>query len=185
MSRKRKAERKIDRRSAIVYWLVPAAPSREFFRALIADLAARNDAPRFEPHLTLGLSSSGDDDGSKTFARLSAKTIELRARGVDFSARFTRTLFVRFDSRSELVALRASLGARADEIDPHVSLLYKKLPMKRKTQLASSITLPFSTVTFDTVQIVRCSLPVRTRCDVESWQTLGSQALDAGRDLKR
>jgi hypothetical protein len=81
--------------------------------------------------------------------------------------------------------LRGSLGVAVSGFDPHVSLLYKKLPMKRKTQLASSITLPFSTVTFDTVQIVRCSLPVRTRSDVESWQILGSQALEAGRGLER
>jgi hypothetical protein len=35
------------------FWLMPAAREREFFSGVIAELAARFDAPVFEPHVTL------------------------------------------------------------------------------------------------------------------------------------
>jgi len=115
----------------------------------------------------------------KTLARRSAKPIELRLRGVDCSEQFTKTLFVRFESSPELEELRQSLGVRARGFDPHLSLLYKKLPMQTKRQFAGSIRLPFSTVTFDTIQIVHCPSPTVTRSDVESWKILNSQPLAA------
>jgi len=43
--------------TVLAYWLLPAPPAREFFRATIGRLAAQYDAPLFEPHLTLAVGS--------------------------------------------------------------------------------------------------------------------------------
>ena len=75
--------------------------------------------------------------------------------------------------------MRGSLGGAGSGFDPHVSLLYKKLSMERKTQLAASIRLPLFAVTYDTLQIVRCPSPTATRTDVESWKVIASQRLEA------
>ncbi len=68
----------------------------------------------------------------RPLAGLIAAPIELPVRGVDFTAKFTQTLFVRFDSKPELEQLCDSLGLEkygAQPFDPHLSLLYKKLPV--------------------------------------------------------
>ena len=155
-------------------WLLPAAPARKFFRAIVARLAAEYDAPVFQAHLTLGLGSPAMPE------RVLREPIRLRERGVHGAARFSKTLFVRFEPTPEWKELRKSLGITATTFDPHLSLLYKNLPMEKKTQLAASIRLPFSTVTFDTIQVVHCLSPTGTRADVESWKVLASQRLEAG-----
>ena len=163
----------LPRKFANAIWLLPAAPARTFFRGLVARLAAQYDAPVFQPHLTVGLGSPGMPD------TITGKPLQLRVLGVYCSAQFTETLFVRLEPCPELTVLRQSLGVHARGFDPHLSLLYKKLPMVTKRQLAASIRLPFSTVTFDAVQIVHCPSPTTTRRDVESWKILASRRLEA------
>ena len=68
-------------------------------------------------------------------------------------------------------------GARRSVRDPHLSLLYKKLPDSTKKQLASTIKLPFREVVFDSIKAVRCVSPTQTRADVESWRTIASKRL--------
>ncbi len=101
------------------------------------------------------------------------------AQAVSISRRkFTQTLFVRFDSNPSLENLRDSLGlAGGGAFDPHVSLLYKKMPADKQAQLAAVVRLPFQTVCFDALQIVRCRLPVATEADVAGWEMAASRRL--------
>ncbi|MEO6871794.1 MAG: hypothetical protein ABI233_06195 [Chthoniobacterales bacterium] len=103
--------------------------------------------------------------------------ITLPIAGVDSSAIFTKTLFVRFQLTGPLAQLRDSLGMKGAGYDPHLSLLYRKLPDSLKRQLATSLSLPFPTVTFNAVAAIRCPAGVATRADVESWQTAARQPL--------
>jgi hypothetical protein len=160
-------------RSVIVLWLVPAAPAREFFRQTIERLARECDAPLFEPHLTLGVTADPPDLPRE----LDAAPIELKPLGIFWSATFTKTLFVRMPATTQLEALRASLGQEGQLSDPHLSLLYQKMSAEEQTRLATRIVLPFSSVTFDTVQAVRCPNPTTTRADVESWERIVSSRL--------
>jgi hypothetical protein len=61
--------------------------------------------------------------------------------------------------------------------DPHVSLIYKKMPTSTKKELASTIQLPFSTVLFDSIKAVRCASPTKTRSDVEAWHVVAKESL--------
>src|SRR5262249_44844123 len=102
-----------------IYWLVPAEPYRELFRELVAILAKQFDAPRFEPHLTLCQAQDRQ--------LLKRKPIRLRAREIAYSAKYTKALFVRFSPNESLRKLVVDLDGKPIR-DPHVSLIYKRLP---------------------------------------------------------
>lgn len=117
---------------ATLIWLVPAQPSHTRLSSLIADLARRYDAPAFEPHLTLGRVSSP----ALPELRVPTGSITLKSIGTFSSQVFTKTLFVRFAPDRALQALRSSLKMRAEKYDPHLSLLYCKLPPAELTSCA-------------------------------------------------
>jgi 2'-5' RNA ligase len=162
----------------IAWWLLPAEPARAYFQEIIERLAAKYDGPAFEPHLTLAVGPDRRDKAERTLAGLTTGSIGLRFIGLSFSPRFIRTFFVRFAPSAALLHLRDSLGMMATEpFDPHLSLLYQKLPGAEQKRLAVEIQLPFRTVTFDCVAATRCRLPVTTAADVNAWETITSRRL--------
>ena len=168
--------------TAIVYWLIPAKSERELFRQLIRILAKEFDAPQFESHLTLFATREARLPPAKILQAFKASPVRLRIRGTAFSGKFTKTLFVRFESNQSLEKLSSNLGQalgtrRNSPRDPHVSLLYKKLPARIKKELAAVIKLPFNAVTFDSVAAVRCVVPIRDRRGVEGWRVIGTKEL--------
>jgi len=167
---------------ATVYWLIPAEPERGLFRELIRILAKEFDAPRFEPHLTLLVTEEDRQTSKQIIEQIDASLIDLRPREISFSSKFTKTLFVRFKSNNALKKLivdlrRATKSGGKFVRDPHVSLLYKKIPAPVKKELVSTIRLPFKEVVFDSIKAVRCHLPVRDRADVEAWRVLAAKSL--------
>lgn len=162
---------------AVAYWLLPAAPFQKFFRETIQRLAAKYDAPVFEPHLTLAVGADSPDEAEEKLAQLPQGQIELRARAVTWTSKFTKTLFVRFDSSPRLLQLRISLSGNEVDFDPHLSLLYKRIPEKEQERLAAGIHLSFASVTFDTVVATRCRLPVETAADVAVWKSVAARRL--------
>ena len=179
-------------KNAIVYWLLPAKPERELFCEIARILRKEFRAPNFEPHVTLfstakdrsaiGRIRRGEQSPNKVLKQISLRPIRLTASGVAFSSAFTRTLFVRLKSSPLLRKLVTDLGRAAKSpakapSDPHVSLLYKKLPRATKKELAAVMKLPFRTVVFDSIAAVRCVSPSRTAADVESWRILGKKSL--------
>ena len=110
------------------------------------------------------------------------RPIQLTTNGAGFSSEFTKTLFVRFKSSDALRKLvadfsrEAKLRAKAPT-DPHVTLLYKKLPRAAKKELAAVMKLPFRSVVFDSIAAVRCASPSRTKADVQAWKILAKKSL--------
>jgi len=164
------------KKTAIVYWLLPAKPQRDLFCDVIRILRRAFDAPSFEPHLTLFVAGKNQESPKKVLQQIRARPIRLSVRGVAYSPKYTKTLFVRFKSAPQLRKLTADLARKA-AIDPHVSLLYKKIPQSAKKQLAAVIKLPFRNVVFDTVAAVRLKLPVRTGADVRKWKIVAKKSL--------
>ena len=169
-------------KTATVYWLLLAKPERELFCEVVRILRKEFRAPDFEPHLTLFSTTRDRQSPKKVLKQISSRRIRLTARGVAFSSGFTRTLLVQFKSSDALRKLVVDLGRAAKSkakapSDPHVSLLYKKLPRAAKKELAAVMKLPFRTVVFDSIAAVRCHLPSRTTADVESWKILARKSL--------
>ncbi|HVI81112.1 MAG TPA: hypothetical protein VM717_00045 [Chthoniobacterales bacterium] len=170
------------KKTATVYWLLPAKPERELFRKFIRILRKEFGAPNFEPHLTLLVTAKDRPPPRRVLRQIRSRLIRLSARGIGYSPKFTKTLFVRFKSSlamQKLVADLAHVARSAAKVpsDPHLSLLYKKMPCLAKKELASVIKLPFRTAAFDSVAAVRLTMPVRSAADVEKWRIVAKKWL--------
>ena len=166
--------------TVLAYWLLPAPPAREFFRATIGRLAAQYDAPLFEPHLTLAVGSDAAIEARRILNGLASRPLELAAARIQFTPKFTRTLYVLFQSTPALDQLRNSLGLAGrndDPFEPHLSLLYKTIPVEAQSRLAAGIKIPFKTVRFGALQVMRCRVPVTTPADVVAWEVVASAPL--------
>ena len=170
------------KKTAIVYWLLPAKPERELFREIARILAKEFRAPDFEPHLTLFVAGKDRPPPLKVLRQIRVHPIRLGVRGVAFSPKFTKTLYVRFKSSDALRKLvtdlrRATRFPAKPPTDPHASLLYKNISPAAKKELAATIKLPIRSVRFDSIAAVRLTLPVRTGADVAKWKIIARKSL--------
>jgi 2'-5' RNA ligase len=172
------------KRIAIAYWFIPAQPAYGILENLIGELARRYNAPVFEPHLTIHVGPNYAGTAEKVILQAAArwKPFSLRLLDVGHSARFTKTLFIRVALNTELRRLNQIIRGIVQntshyQMNPHLSLLYKKMPVTTRRELVASIKPPFSQVIFDSIKAVRCASPTRTPADVAKWHVLASSAL--------
>ena len=169
----------------ITFWLIPVESARRYFHSLIRDLARRFDAPVFESHLTLYVTTAAKEEGPAATlqsAVANSKICRLSIAGIDFSEEFTKTLFVQFRPDEALTALNEKLravSASQDEyqLNPHLSLIYKKLSPETKVEIANSLRLPFDDVEFDTVRAVISPAKIESRADVDAWRVIAEEKL--------
>ena len=171
-------------RIVIAYWLIPTQPARSFFEGLINDLARRYHAPLFEPHVTIHVGANRPDAAEIALSKAvrECKRVKLGALGIGSSAEFIKTLFVDFASNANLRRINQTIRAAAHDLEhyvlkPHLSLLYKKMCGLTRRELADSIKLRFSAVTFDALKAVCCISPTQSRADVEAWRVVATQKL--------
>jgi hypothetical protein len=162
---------------AIAYWLLPEAAAREVFLREIKGLARQFGAPLFEPHVTIFIAPENSRAPLEVLREVGPVDIELAIHSIRFSEQFTKTLFVQFERNSVLQQLGDAIwkaeGARNRYlIDPHLSLLYAKLPSKTKQRLADNIRLPFRKVGFTSICVMRCARPTTRAIEVEQWKLL-------------
>jgi hypothetical protein len=165
------------RAHATAYWLLPERAEREVFSREIGELAARFDAPVFEPHVTIFVAPENSRAPLEVLREVGPVDIELTIHSIRFSEKFTKTLFVQFERNSALqqlgdAILRAERARNRYLINPHLSLLYAKLPSKTKQRLADDIRLPFRKVGFTSICVMRCARPTTTAIEVEQWKLL-------------
>lgn len=168
----------------VTYWLIPADPARTHLASVIRHLARRLDAPIFEPHVTIYVTAADEENPGEVLAQLAKGRgpYRLQIHGLDSSDKFTKTLFVEFDPHSGLARFseelrRASATQNDYQLNPHLSLLYKKMDEATKSELVSEITLPFSEIVFDSVQAVISPAKIESRAQVESWRTVAIRHL--------
>jgi 2'-5' RNA ligase len=174
----------VPRRIVIAYWLIPAEPARSFFQGLINELAQQYDAPAFEPHVTVFVGGNRIGAAQRVLSQvaLEAEPTNMKTLGIDQSDEFIKTLFVQFAPYRRLRRINETIrNAARDsshyELKPHLSLLYKTVPAATRRDLAASIGVPYSDVSFDAVKAVLCASPTQTRADVEAWRVLASGKL--------
>src|SRR5204862_2008676 len=135
------------------------------------------DAPTFEPHVTIYGTRRGEDVPAKVLncALLGCAPFRLSVRNLQYSDSFTKTVFVQFEPSPPLAQLSHALqqaSALRDRYDlnPHLSLIYKKMAHLPKRDLTASVRLPFTEVLFDLAKVVICPEQIESRQDVESWR---------------
>jgi putative hydrolase of the HAD superfamily len=174
----------VSRQIVIAYWLIPAEPAHSFFEDLIKDIARRYSAPIFEPHVTIHVGADHVDAAEKALSKAAreCQPINLKALEIHHSGEFIKTLFVQFALNTKLRQINGAIRNAAQdlsdyELKPHLSLLYKKMPLTARRDLADSIKVPFSEVAFDQLKAVRCVSPTQSRADVEAWRVVAAKAL--------
>jgi 2'-5' RNA ligase len=172
------------KRIVIAYWLIPAEPARSSFRSLINNLAQLYNAPVFEPHVTVHVAASCTSavDGVLSKAAQGFEQIVLQTLEVSGSSEFIKTLFVQFAMNRQLERLNRSIRHAAQDLsdyllNPHLSLLYKRMSNQDRCLLTYSIELPFPEVIFGSLKAVRCISPTRSRADVEAWEVVAEKPL--------
>ena len=168
-------------------WLTPQEPLATTLRALIRRLAADFDAVEFEPHVTLFCGPSKETEARATAGAIAARfpPVELGVDRLDYTDRFTKTLFVQF---AELAAARRMFEAARDcyasasnyAFNPHLSLIYKRLPEAKQRELCQTLSASRGNYTFDRVRMIETELPIEDAGPVRRWKTIGNFPL-AGR----
>jgi 2'-5' RNA ligase len=178
----------VTRQIIIAYWLIPSEPAHSFFQRIINHLAHQYNAPVFEPHVTIHVAADRADTATNALgdAARECKLIGLTPLGIDQSDEFIKTLFVQFAMSTELRKINDMIREAADDsshyqLKPHLSLLYKNLATPTRRELAASINVPFSEVTFDAIKAVRCVSPTESGADVEAWHVVAAASLSDDR----
>src|SRR5262249_12574053 len=137
-----------------------------------------------EPHLTVHVEADRAEAAGKALAEAAheCKLVGLTPLGIDQSEEFIKTLFVQLAMSAELrkineIIREATNAASHYQLKPHLSLLYKNLAAATRRELAASIKIPLSEVTFDTIKTVRCVSPTKSGVDVQAWQVVGAASL--------
>lgn len=171
-------------KTVVAYWLMPAEPARSFFASVIAELATRFVAPVFEPHVTIYAGDRGNDNPTQALSHALAecRPFRLSVRDIQYSDEFTKTVFVQFESSPALWPLsralqHASGGHNEYQLNPHLSLIYKKITLSAKIDLAASVSLPFTEVLFDSAKAIISPARVESRTDVEAWRVAAVRRL--------
>ena len=171
-------------KAIVAFWLIPAEPTRSFFASTIAELAARFDAPLFEPHVTIYATRNGEDIPAEVLSRAltDCNPFRLLVRNIQYSDEFTKTVFVQFEPSLPLSSLSRALQETsawpdAHQLNPHLSLIYKEMKPSERIELAESVRLPFTETLFDLAKAVICPARIESRQDVEAWRVAAVQGL--------
>lgn len=171
----------------IVFWLDPTERDRAYYQTIIDQLAERfEDAPKFAPHVTLYVNQF--DPNLDIPVLLESVTqdispIHLTIDGIQYSDLFTKTLFIQFQSNSQLnqlfEAVRHCTGQPSGYVlNPHLSLIYSRsLTDVQKQELASTIELRDRVICFDQISVLIASDKVETREDIESARITHTKSL--------
>ncbi len=158
-------------------WLTPREPLRSTLRSIIDQLAASLDAVRFEPHLTLHSGPASEAEACAV-ARMIAEQftpIVLEAGRLGHTESYTKTLFVQFLPPYDGSLLESARGYSPKSsyvANPHLSLLYKKLPEAKRRELSQSLNFPAGDYVFDRVRLVETETPIEDDGPVRRWRTV-------------
>jgi 2'-5' RNA ligase len=165
-------------------WLTPREPLRSVLRATIRELAVQYDAVEFEPHVTVFCGPSTDDESRAIVRRIAGQfpPVELTGDRLDHSELYTKTLFVQFRHSAVLWQVFRTAAAHCSQpanyvLNPHLSLLYKKLPTVTLNTLSETLDVPMGGYAFDRVRVIETELPIEDDGPVRRWRTVCDEQL--------
>jgi 2'-5' RNA ligase len=170
--------------SKFAVWLTPAPSDRRWISKVIQDFAAEYNAPLFEPHVTVysGVYSSEEELTTLvTKAVTSLSPFTLQVTGLSYTKEFLKTGFIVFATDDRLIQLSKDIRdllqtSMEYTLEPHLSLIYKDIPLDQKRTAMLRFIVSIATVTFDTVKIMTPS--EKGWDDVLSWTELYCHTLN-------
>lgn len=160
-------------------WATPREPLRSKLRALITHLATSLDAVEFEPHVTIFCGPSSEAEAHAVAGSIAAQfaPFELVADRLDCTPQYTKTLFVQFrESAAARQMFRAAARAYARPsnyvLNPHLSLVYKKLTETKQGELRETLDVPMGAYPFDRIRMIETELPIEGPGPIRRWRTV-------------
>jgi 2'-5' RNA ligase len=165
------------------FWLVPAEPLKAQLTAIIEKFVTEQDAVSFTPHVTLYVGPSNDDEARGIAARLLSRQapVTLKYEKLDATPFFYKTLFVQFaesaEARKLSEAIRAACAMPSTyTLNPHLSLMYKKIHAALQAQLCRTLDVPKGVYTFDRLCVTKTGKG-ENKETVRRWRTVYNEAL--------
>lgn len=161
------------------FWLVPAEGIRSTLRCMIHRLADQFDGVYFEPHVTIYSGTSNDaevlvlaNSVASTF-----KPLEFTVLKLDHTDNYTKTLFVRLQDsgagrRMFEATRRGSANPSEYVLDPHLNLLYKRLPVTTQTEICQTLDVPQGNYLFDRLCVIETEIPLTRPEQITRWRTV-------------
>jgi hypothetical protein len=161
------------------FWLLPAEPLKRQLRSIVQQLAKKYDGIDFEPHVTIS-SGPSDDDQTHAIARGAASLyshVELRPVKLDYTSVYTKTLFIQFQ---ESAIVRHISDAIKDRnawpvnyvLNPHLSLLYKTMPLAMLAGICQTFDVPKGPCVFDRLRAIETEIPLTEPDQIKRWRTV-------------
>jgi hypothetical protein len=161
-------------------WLVPAEPLRSELRSIIQKLAAEHESVDFEPHVTVSAGGMLDDDETRDISHDIASRflpVELAFQKLDYTNLFTKTLFVQFDEGEAARHIFDAIKERGSQtskytLNPHLSLLYKTMPVEAQAEICRTLEVPKGTYVFDRLRAIDTENPLTRPEQIKTWRTV-------------
>ena len=154
-------------------WLIPAPEDAQYIQAIIKNLAATYQAPVFDSHCTLYSPTDLPAAELKQILEQSAnnmKSFYVKKATISHTENIWKTIFIELLRSPELEQLQQSVISQFPkgqpyEFLPHISLLYKEIPDKKKEDIIRNLQVKNS---FKMDKIAA----VRTGPNVDNWATV-------------
>jgi len=154
-------------------WLIPAPKDAQYIQAIINNLAATYQAPVFDSHCTLYSSTDLPAAELKQILEQSAnnmKSFYVKKAAISHTKNIWKTIFIELLRSPELEQLQQAVISQFPkgqpyEFLPHISLLYKEIPDKKKEDIIRNLQVKNS---FKMDKIAA----VRTGPNVDNWATV-------------
>jgi 2'-5' RNA ligase len=154
-------------------WLIPAPADAQYLQGIINNLAATYQAPVFNTHCTLYSPTDLPALEIKKILEQSAKNIKsfyVKKATISHTENIWKTIFIELLKSPELEQLQQAVISQFPkgqpyEFLPHISLIYKEIPDKKKEDIIRNLQVKNS---FKMDKIAA----VRTGPNVDNWATV-------------
>ena len=154
-------------------WLIPAFEDVQYLQAIINNLAATYQAPVFSPHCTLYSPTDLPAARVKKILERSVKNMKsfyVKNIMISHTEDLWKTIFIELLRSSELEQLQQEVINQFQveqpyKFSPHISLLYKEMPDKKKEDVIRNLQVKNS---FKMDKIAAA----QTGPNVDNWETV-------------
>ena len=154
-------------------WLIPAPADAQYLQGIINNLAATYQAPVFNTHCTLYSPTDLPALEIKKILEQSANNMEsfyVKKATISHTENIWKTIFIELLKSPELEQLQQAVISQFPkgqpyEFLPHISLLYKEIPDKKKEDIIRNLQVKNS---FKMDKIAA----MRTGPNVDNWATV-------------
>jgi 2'-5' RNA ligase len=166
------------------FWLLPVEPLKKQLRSIIQRLAKKYDAINFEPHVTISCGPP-DDDQTRTIARGIASLVspvKLTPMKLDYTSEYTKTLFIQFQESEVVRRMFETIKDRSSQplnhvLNPHLSLLYKTMPVATQAEICRTLDVPKEIYFFERLRAIESEIPLTQPEQIKRWRTVCECAL--------